>query len=200
MWLCHSVCRAGAVPLVPTLKEVGAWLDANRGEVVTLIIQDDISGEQTAQAFAEAGLQRVLFTPDPDPAKPWPTLGEMVRSNKRLVVFAEQEDGPAPWYRNFYRYGMETPFAFTSAAQMSCAPNRGGEGRRLFLMNHFVTRNGGNRLDAGGVNERAFVLDRAHRCAAERRRPVTFVAVDYASIGDAKGAVDALNAERLRRS
>ena len=63
-------------------------------------------------------------------------------------------------------------------------------------------RGGGSaawKLDAGEVNTRPFVLDRVHRCEAERHSPVNFVAVDYASIGDAQGAVDALNAERLAR-
>lgn len=198
-WLCHAVCRAGAIAFVPTLKQLRAWLDAHPGEVVTLIIQDDITGQETERAFAEAGLDRLIYTPDADPAKPWPTLGEMVSSDKRLVVFAEQADGPAPWYRNFYRYGMETPFAFASASEMTCVPNRGGTGKRLFLLNHFITASGGSRLDAGEVNTRQFVLDRVHRCEAERHSPVNFVAVDYASIGDAQGAVDELNAERLAR-
>lgn len=156
-----------------------------------------VTGEQIAQAFAKAGLNHLLYTPKADPTAPWPTLGQMVQDNKRLVVFAENADGPAPWYRNFYRYGMETPYAFTSPADMSCAPYRGGVGKRLFLLNHFITVAGGSRLDAGKVNTRQFVLDRAHRCEKARGHPVNFVAVDYASIGDALGAVDQLNAERL---
>jgi hypothetical protein len=197
VWLCHAVCRAGASPLIPMLKQLGSWLDANPGEVVTLIVQDDITTAQTEQAFAEAGLERLLFTPSSNPDDPWPTLGDMVKDDKRLVVFAETAHGSVPWYRNFYSYGMETPFAFTSPSVMSCEPNRGGTGKRLFLMNHFITNSGGSRIDAGEVNTEQFVLDRAHRCEAERHSPVNFVAVDYASIGDAKGAVDALNAERL---
>jgi hypothetical protein len=141
-------------------------------------------------------LDKLVRRPDADPAKPWPTLGEMIDSGRRLVVFAEKADGPAPWYRNFYRYGMETPFSFRSPDQMSCVPHRGGDDKRLFLLNHFITNNGGSRIDAGEVNARRYVLDRAHRCERERGRPVNFVAVDYATIGDAQGAVDALNEER----
>ncbi|MEV5608882.1 hypothetical protein [Streptomyces sp. NPDC052225] len=196
LWLCHAVCRAGAVALVPTLRAIGDWMRAHPTDVVTFIVQDAISGEDTAQAFAEAGVDDLVFTPDPDPARPWPTLGELIDGGRRLVVFAEQADGPAPWYRNFYRYGMETPFAFRSPGDMTCVPHRGGDDKRLFLLNHFITDNGGSRLDAGTVNTRRFVLDRAHRCERERGRPVNFVAVDYATIGDARGAVAALNSER----
>ena len=198
VWLCHALCRAGAIPFVPTLKAIGAWMDANPTEVVTLIIQDDVSGFQTATAFAEAGLDRLLYTPSSDPSAEWPTLGDMVSSNHRLVVFSEVDSGPAAWYHSFYQYGMETPFAASSPSELSCAPLRGGTNKRLFLLNHFITTSGGSRIAAGEVNGKQFVLDRAHKCEAERHAKVNFVAVDYATIGDALGAVDALNAERLR--
>ncbi|WP_043670391.1 PI-PLC domain-containing protein [Streptomyces xylophagus] len=196
LWLCHSVCRAGAIALVPALREIGDWMRAHPTEVVTLIVQDAISGEDTQQAFAQAGLTDLVHTPDPDPAKPWPSLGDMIDSGRRLVVFAERADGPAPWYRNFYDYGMETPFAFRTPDAMSCVPHRGGTDKRLFLLNHFVTIDGGSRLDAGKVNARQYVLDRVHRCERERGRPVNFVAVDYTTIGDAGSAVDELNSQR----
>lgn len=196
LWLCHSVCRAGAIALVPALREIGDWMRAHPTEVVTLIVQDAISGEDTEQAFAQAGLTDLIHTPDPDPAKPWPTLGDMIDSGRRLVVFAERADGPASWYRNFYDYGMETPFAFRTPDAMSCVPHRGGSDKRLFLLNHFITIDGGSRLDAGKVNSRRYVLDRVHRCERERGRPVNFVAVDYTTIGDAGAAVDELNSRR----
>ncbi|MFI1722707.1 hypothetical protein [Streptomyces sp. NPDC020489] len=196
LWLCHAVCRAGAIELVPALRQIGDWLRDHPTDVLTLIVQDAISAEDTAGAFGEAGLSDLVFTPDEDPGQPWPTLGEMIDSGRRLIVFAEQADGPAAWYRNFYRYGMETPFAFRSPGEMSCVPHRGGTGKRLFLLNHFITAGGGSRLDAGEVNARRYVLDRVERCERERGRPVNFIAVDYTTVGDARGAVDALNARR----
>ncbi|MDI2129824.1 hypothetical protein [Yinghuangia seranimata] len=200
LWLCHSVCRAGALPLVGTMREVGDWLQRNPNEVVTLILQDAVSGEQTMDALREAGVDHYLATPPQDPDGEWPTLRQMIKDGHRLVVFAERADGPDPRYRQFYRYGMETPFTFTAPSEMNCVPNRGGSGKKLFLMNHFITAMGGSRIDAGKINARQFVLDRAHRCETERGRPVNFVAVDFATIGDARGAVDALNSDRVRRA
>ncbi|MFE1049354.1 hypothetical protein ACFW5S_26835 [Streptomyces olivaceus] len=198
LWLCHSVCGAGALELTPTLRQIGEWLRDNPTEIVTLVLQDGVDAVTTQNAFRQAGLSDLLYEPDRDPDRPWPKLGDMIDSGRRLVVFAEKADGPAPWYRNLYRYGMETPFAFRSPDEMSCLPNRGGSDKRLFLLNHFVTAGGGLRLDAGVVNSRQRVLERAHNCERQRGRPVNFVAVDYATIGDALGAVDELNAERLR--
>lgn len=56
LWLCHSVCRAGAIELGPALEDIGAWLRANPTEIVTLIVQDDIGAEETEEAFRLAGL------------------------------------------------------------------------------------------------------------------------------------------------
>lgn len=80
---------------------------------------------------------------------------------------------------------------------MSCVPHRGGTGKRLFLLNHFITVAGGSRIDAGKVNARDRVLDRAYHCEAQRGSPVDFAAVDRTTIGDTRGAVDTLNAERV---
>ncbi|WP_244283271.1 hypothetical protein [Streptomyces flavidovirens] len=198
LWLCHSVCGAGALELAPTLREIGGWLRSHRSEVVTLIIQDGVSPEETAEAFMRADLTDLLYKQDQDPTQPWPTLADMIDNGQRLVVFAEQADGPAPWYRDFYRYGMETPFDSRSPQQMTCLPNRGGTGKRLFLLNHFVTDSGASRLDASKVNRREEVLRRAHRCERRRGSLVNFIAVDYATLGDPRGAVDDLNAERAR--
>ncbi|MFE9255291.1 hypothetical protein [Streptomyces sp. NPDC006879] len=196
LWLCHSVCRAGAIPLVDTLRSIGAWLHANPHEVLTLIVQDAITGQQMVQALEEAGLGRMLATAPEEEDGPWPTLREMIAADQRLVVFAERADGPDPRYRNFYRYAMETPYSYASPELMDCAAHRGGTDKQLFLMNNFVTDSGGSRPAAARVNRASFIVDRAHRCAAERGRPVNFVAVDYVTIGDALRAVDVLNSER----
>lgn len=200
LWLCHSVCRAGALPLIGTMRALGDWLDANPNEVVTLIVQDAVRGEEAIEALEAAGMSRFLATPPADPQGPWPTLREMITSGKRLVVFPERADGPDPRYRNFYRYAMETSFTYPSPEAMDCVPNRGGTDKNLFLLNHFITAKGGSRIDAGRVNTRGFILDRARECEAERGRPVTYVAVDFATIGDARAAVDILNTDRTRQA
>ncbi|MFE7792897.1 hypothetical protein ACFU6F_28485, partial [Streptomyces sp. NPDC057460] len=78
--------------------------------------------------------------------------------------------------------------------EMSCVPHRCGTGERLFLLHHFLTVAGGSRLDAGKVDARDRVLDRAHRCETRRGSPVNFIAVDCTTIGDAREAVDMLEA------
>ncbi|MFW6690001.1 hypothetical protein [Streptomyces sp. MAR4 CNX-425] len=195
-WLCHGPCRMGATPLTDRLRDLRDWLADHPRDVVTLIVQDAITPADTARAFRAAGLGPYLYRPGPDPAAPWPTLGEMVDSGRRLVVFAEKAAGTAPWYRNFYDYGVETPYRARSAADFRCAPHRGGSDprKRLFLLNHFVTRgSGAPRTAAAAVNDADVIVDRARTCALLRGRLPTIVAVNHLTLGDAVGAVRRLN-------
>ena len=68
-------------------------------------------------AVDAAGLSPLMATPPP-PGAPWPTLGDMVASGRRLVILAEDEAGAAPWYQPVYdRLVQETPFMFDSHAR-----------------------------------------------------------------------------------
>ena len=91
---------------------------------------------------------------------------------------------------------METPFTFRNPAAFSCAPKRGGTHKRLFVMNHFITRAAPSRSDAAVVNARAPIVTRARRCEKVRGRSPNFVQVDFATLGDVHGAVDQLNGIR----
>ncbi|MEO3763449.1 hypothetical protein [Streptomyces sp. B8F3] len=197
-WLCHGPCRMGATPLTAQLRELRGWLEEHPRDVVTLVLQDAITPRDTARAFRAAGLGPYLHRPEADPGAAWPTLGEMADSGRRLVVFAEEADGPAPWYRNFYDYAVETPYRARTPGEMSCAPHRGGSDPRkqLFLLNHFVTHGmGAPRAEAAAVNAADVIVHRARTCALLRGRLPTIVAVNHMTLGDAVGAVRRLNSE-----
>ncbi|WP_419994333.1 hypothetical protein [Streptomyces boninensis] len=201
VWLCHGPCRLGATRFTTQLRELRRWLDAHPRDVVTLVVQDDVSADATRKAFRAAGLERYLQRP-PEPGAAWPTLGEMADSGRRLVVFPEFADGPMSWYRNFYRYAVETPYEATDAESLTCEPARGGDDRskKIFLLNHFVTREGGaDRAEAARVNTAKVIEARAKVCAKARGRLPTIIAVNHVTLGDAMAAARRLNAEPPRR-
>jgi len=194
-WLCHLACGLGARPLAEGLGDVRAFLSDNPGEVVTLIIEDRISPADTETAFREAGLDPYLFDADvvADGDGAWPTLGEMVDSGRRLVVFAQSgRPGPA-WYRPAFDHIQETPFRARQASDLSCRAGRGGADGELFLLNHWVLGIVPDRAVAAALNRRDAIVQRARRCEAERGQLPSFVAVDFAELGDVTGAVDELN-------
>ncbi|MCO8126156.1 hypothetical protein NHL50_02930 [Acidimicrobiia bacterium EGI L10123] len=190
-YLCHNHCLWGALPLVDALVDVRAFLDANPREVVTLIVQDAITTEDTIDAFEAAGLTPYLHAHDD--GEPWATLGELVDRGERLVVFAEEEGPPPNWYHAAFAHIQDTPYRFASVDDLSCDRNRGPADAPLFLLNHWLEAVAPDRRNAVAANAEDVIVDRAHRCGVERGRLPNFVAVDFAGIGDVRSAVDRLN-------
>lgn len=192
-YLCHSHCIWGAMPVVDALVDVRTFLEDNPREVVTLIVQDAITVEDTVEAFADAGLDRYLHVHED--GDDWATFGELIDADERLVVFAEEQGGGSapPWYHAAFDEMQDTPFRFPDLAAMSCERYRGPEGAPLFLMNHWLQGVAPDRRNAVVANTFDVLVSRARRCEAERGQLPNFVAVDFSSIGDVMGAVDALN-------
>ncbi|MCK9924838.1 hypothetical protein MXD61_23720 [Frankia sp. AgPm24] len=195
VWLCHDVCQLGALDLTATFGQLRDWMNRNPTEVVTLIIQDnEVPASEIAGAVASAGLAAMVATPPEDPHGRWPTLGAMVDSGRRLVVFTEQQDLPGTFLRGFYRYATDTPFDAKKPADLAgCPRNRGSAGADLLLMNNWITAAAPSRHAALTANAAPALTRRAQRCRTEQGRTPTYIAVDFSTIGSAQAAVDTLN-------
>ena len=191
VYTCHGLCLLGATPLVDMFTEFRAFLGDNPDEVLVFIIQDAISVEDTEAAMQESGLIDYVYTPES--RSEWPTLGEMIAADTRLVVMAEEaEDGPE-WYVNAWAYTQENPYSIASLDDFSCAPNRGETDNALFLLNHWIDRVSPSRVDATRVNSYEFLMAQVRACQAERGQLPNLVAVNFYSLGDLMRVVDELN-------
>lgn len=92
--MCHTSCfLENAGGLDAYLLKVKAWLDDNPDEVVTLLITngDRLDISRFDEAFRKSSIVPYAFVPPSSPHKlpmdTWPTLRQMIQSNKRLVVF-----------------------------------------------------------------------------------------------------------------
>lgn len=196
VFLCHGACEVGATPFVPALEAVRDFAVRHPGEVIVLSIEDKVTPADTADAFRRSGLLPLVYSGPSGP--PWPTLGSLVDSGHRIVVFGERETGDVPWYRPQFKYVQDTPFGFRSVAELeapsSCALNRGPPDAALFLLNHWVDTPPANRSsNAAVVNRYGALLGRARRCEQERRRLPNLLAVDFYKTGDVVRVADALN-------
>ncbi len=189
-YLCHSRCDYGAVPLLDALTDVRAFLDAHPDEVVTLIIQNGITADDTEAAFEAAGLGGYLY--DRSPGDGWPTLGELIDRSQRLVVIAERDRGP-DWYHDGRELLTDTSFDVGAIDGFSCELGRGRPDAPLLLLNHWISREVPDRADAVAVNQPDVIVDRARGCEAMLGRLPTFVAVDFYGLGDVVGAAAMLN-------
>lgn len=80
--------------LVDYLKKVKSFMDANPNEVITLVLTNPESvsiRDQWIPAFDSSGLSPLIFTPSTRPTRraDWPTLGSLIDSGKKLVVFLD---------------------------------------------------------------------------------------------------------------
>ena len=104
-----------------------------------------------------------------------------------------------PWYRRQFHITQETPFRFTSPAQLeqpsSCRDNRGRADAVFFLLNHWVDTLPAPQPTNADAGQLAEVPARAgSRCATEiRGLQPNIIAVDFYEEGDLLGVVDELN-------
>ena len=193
LYMCHGLCETGATSFDDTLADIRAWLATNPDEVMTIFIEDHVDAADIATSVIGAGLEDYLYTPVA--GEPFPTLGEMIRSGRRLVVMVETGEGRPehPWLVNGFDFVQETPYDFPTVESFSCAPNRGVPEAPLLQINHWL--NGFDNLvsDARLVNAADVLWPRVEQCREERGMQPNLVAVNYADIGDLLAVVDLLN-------
>ena len=170
------------------------FLERNPDDVVTLIVQDAISTEDTVAVFDAAGLDDLVV--HHDPRSRGRRSASSIDRGERLVVFAEDERPPPDWYVNAFEAMQETPFLFLSPDELSCAPNRGGTAGRAVPDEPLdpAHRPGPGRLGRDQPARRAGRAGAAVRAGA--RPAPNYLAVNFYNIGDVVAAADTLNGVR----
>ncbi|KAJ1833228.1 hypothetical protein LPJ73_007916 [Coemansia sp. RSA 2703] len=150
MHLCHGSCSLiDKGPFEDGLVIFKDFLDRNPHDVVTFIIENvsGFSAEDVGAKFASVGIDKYAYVHN----SKWPTLGEMIAKNKRLVVFLDDkaDTSKVPYILPEWDYVIETPFANISpVSKFPCNQDRPRDGkpRDLLVMNHFAY----NRLTVAG--------------------------------------------------
>lgn len=192
-YMCHGLCELGSTQWEPVMAQVRSWMAAHPREVVTFFIEDTVSPADTAKVFREAGLLPYVYTPQA--GKPWPTLGQMVSANKRLVVLMERRGGGSefPWLLQGFDWVQDTPYTNPTVASLSCRLNRGTKSDDLFMLNYWLAGFDTMVTDARKINRYDVLWPYAAKCRQERGHLPNFVAVNYASEGDLLKVVNQLN-------
>lgn len=149
--LCHTSCMMNnAGSLQAYLKIVKAWLDAHPHEVVTLLLTNGDRGNirEFHDAFTASQITQYAYIPrntgnfsTDHSIESWPTLGEMIASGKRLVVFVDYEASPSyPYILSEFHFFWETPFDTTDPAFPQCTVNRSVQAAdpHMYIINHFL--------------------------------------------------------------
>ncbi len=192
-YFCHTVCEIGAEPMAPVMDRLNTWMDEHPREVLVLFIQDTVSPEDTAAVLEKAGLADKAYV-HPDGAE-WPTLGEMIDSNKRLVVLMENKGGgdKIPYLHQGFDLVQDTEYTFKSAADFDCSLKRGEPDSPLFSVNHWLASFSKLISSAEEVNVYDVLKPRIDQCEIDRGRKPSMIAVNWYDRGDLFRVVNELN-------
>ncbi len=191
--LCHGPCSLASTPHLEGLGAITEFLLANPREVIAIIYEDHAPVDAIAADYAATGADALVFAHAP--GRPWPTLGEMIEANTRLVVTAESGGPPPPWLHHVWDEAWDTPYGPTAIRDLSCELNRGSTDNDLFLVNHWVNDGLGlpSESNAAIVNAAKVLQARAEECWERWDHPPNFLVVDFYEQGDLLAVVDALN-------
>lgn len=194
LYLCHTLCELGAAPALAQMRAYGQWLDRNPGEVLLFIIEPYVTPQQMATLFRSAGLLDDVYTLDRQ--APMPTLGELIRADRRLLVFTEEDGGAPPWYMKAWSFFQDTPLGATKPSELSCARSRGDADSPLLLVNHWIDTfppsPRRNREIADGFLDR-----RLAGCAEQTGLTPNVIAVDFHQASGVAAAARTLNEQSV---
>ncbi|KIL57774.1 hypothetical protein M378DRAFT_27832 [Amanita muscaria Koide BX008] len=215
---CHTSCVRFSpshrrYPLIPTsfstTVKVKSFMDQNPNEVLTLLFTNP-EGQSVLNVwkpiFDQAGLTSMMYVPPHVPMKynEWPTLGEMIDSGKRVVVFLDSSADTSKVDFILPEFPMiwETPFGVTDPS-FPCSVNR-IEGPlattdHMYMINHSLNKNVlgiviSDSFDAPTTNGVTSILNNANGCVplGGGRNP-NFLLLDFVDLGNAFHAADVLN-------
>ena len=195
--LCHSFCALGYRPLAEGLADIRVFLDANRNEVLIVIVENSIRIEDMDMAMRDSGLLKYAYVYDQRNRPPWPTLRELIERDERLIMFSESaRGGSSNWFPYAWDYIQDTSFRYLTLESFDCEPNRGSSTNALLLVNHWQFSIIPSPYDAKNANRYDVLKRRVEGCERERGLVPNIIAVDFAERGDLLRVVRELNSGR----
>ena len=199
--VCYDNCSAGNTRLTTVLKSVKDFLSRNAREVVTLLLDSQAPASSIQADFVTAGLDTDVFTPTA--GSPWPTLGEMIDANRRLVVFASLPDSGADWLLPRSSSVWETGSDWTTIPSMNCDPVVGDVSMPFSIVHHYIddavttdTADAAGVISVAQVNSVNIVAQRLNRCIDDHQKTPNFIVVNHFELGDPIGGTQVINGVR----
>lgn len=196
----HGSFVLGSEPLSDILQEFDSFLNSNPNEIITIILECNVSSGAIEGEFSNAGLLNKLYAHTV--GNQWPTLQQLINDGKNIVLFTDQDDAlpSQPWYNYMWTNMVETHYSVDGPNLFTHDFNRGDSINDLFIFNHFLTDaviGVGLEVEATIVNEYNFLMDRIIENYGLKQKFPNFVTLDFVSIGDGMQVVNDLNQNGL---
>ncbi|CAK4026660.1 uncharacterized secreted ARB_08043-like [Lecanosticta acicola] len=215
LYNCHTNCNIlNAGTWQTELETLKSWLDDHPYDVVTvLIVNSDFTAvENFVAPITNSGLLSYAYTPSyiPQYRDQWPTLGEMILKNQRVVFMMDYKanQNSVPYILDEFSQVWETPFSPTDQA-FPCTqqrpPNLDQTKARddfMYLANHnlntaidlsslgisgasqiLIPNTAELNITNGEQNEYGRLGAMSINCTNTWNRPPNFLLVDYYNIG-----------------
>jgi hypothetical protein len=212
--LVRLSCIGGFSDPLEVLTGIHQFLSDNPNEVILMPSQiDDNTGGEVEFDEIYSVMQRVvndqgrsmadLLYAHGDEKDPWPTLGELIAQDKRILFFvyggSEDCEKDCPdGFHDWYTYAAETESSFTSVSNIkddtagACEIAFGDEGTRDFFgINVFIEFP--SFESSAEVNTESFLGEHLDTCSSQNGLDPSLLLVDFWSEGDVLAVVHAHN-------
>ncbi len=187
-------CLYSEVDAFVWLEQLRTFMDSDSNQIVTLLLENYVPSSHLEYLFNQTGmLERAYVHQIGDT---WPTLGEMILSNRTLVIFWDgSDDSSYPWLHHAWTHSWDTPYGESDESEMSCQVGRGNGDQPVWHLNNWLSNAFGlsDPLRAESVNNYESLRQRALGCWEEVGNRPTFIAVDWWEDGDVVSVVESLN-------
>ncbi|SLM40953.1 PLC-like phosphodiesterase, TIM beta/alpha-barrel domain [Lasallia pustulata] len=206
LYYCHTSCdllNAGTAQSY--FANITSWVKAHPYDVVTVLIGngDYIGVGNFTSPLESSGLAAYAYTPPKIPMSlsDWPTLSEMILTNKRVVIFLDYDANQSlvPYIQDEFSQLWETPFdptnqSFPCTVQRPPGISRNQSEERMYMLNHnlnteisllgtsLLVPNFPALSVTNNVSGFGSLGLSANQCTEEWSRPPNFLLVDYYNV------------------
>ncbi|KAK4972542.1 hypothetical protein LTR66_011308 [Elasticomyces elasticus] len=213
LWSCHTSCNIlNAGTLESELATVAGWVRNHPYDVVTILLVNSdfahVHVDKYVDPIQKSGLAPYLYQPPyvPMHRDDWPTLAEMILSQKRVVIFMDYNANQTavPYVLDQFTHMWETPFSPTNQS-FPCTQQRPpglnqtvAKDQYMYMLNHNLNLEV-SLLGADILIPNTYELNisnsasetqfgalgvAADNCVADWGHPPKFLLVDYYNVGD----------------
>ncbi|MFT4543855.1 MAG: hypothetical protein ACI9UR_001753 [Bacteroidia bacterium] len=192
MYMYHGDPIFGCIKMEDYLSDVKSFLVSNPTEIILMTIEGGASTERLDSMYSYAGLGDFQY--DHTWGENWPTMIEMIESNKRLVVLSDNGDAEDfEGFHGLWNYTVDVNYDIQDPANFDCDYARGNPDGYFYQMNHFVTIITPQQNSAQTINQYEYLYNRAVDCMTQNSRKPNFIMLDFYATGDVVQVVDSLN-------
>ncbi len=184
---CHGYCDLGLQPAEELVLELVDFLKNNPNEVLLIDLQDESNGRA-----AEAFLSLAPWLHPLSTETAWPTLGELIELDQRVLLFGSRQDSDPEWLLDKSSWIYSNGWHYEEPEDLNCELRNDQLENGLYEMTHVLTNPLAHPDLAESINHQPFIGEHLKQCIDE----VGFVnqlSVDYYSIGDGLAVIEALN-------